>query len=855
MTSSRAHALPTLASIDDGDRSGKKVLLTGATGFVGKVVLAELLRRRDELDLSEIHLVIRKDKREDARARFVRLAASPCFSQIPSGWEALCRVVEADLGDAHALPRRTTLAGQITHIIHCAASVEFDLPVAEAAAANVTSALHMLAFAKRCTRLERMVSVSTAYVTPHPGDGVAVHEVLAPLPRAARALYEEMRVGGGPDLDRRLFAETGHPNSYTLSKCVAEHLLLEEMGDVPLTIVRPSIVSACHALPFPGWIDSRAAFAGFVALIGLGHLRAVNVDPRAALDIVPCDAVAQRLITCAFLRDDPRGAIKHAVAGRRHSNGIDSSCGIILDYFARHPEERRAVLHWRGPRGWRFTAHDFVHHRAPLAAARYLAAATGRKKAARAAMRLGHSIQALHEAFPYFTHKTFDFRSSLPLPAEFDREAYVEIACAGIGRHLLGRDPRRARLGGRREQRRADLKLAWGQPHGNASVRALAYLVKKGLRHCVEDVTFDHPSFEAALAEVPKDALVVVVPTHRSYMDFLLAPLLFFARPELGVRPPKIAAADEFSKIPILGRVFERAGAFYIQRGVGRANRTLNERMRGLVERGETLMFFIEGKRSRDRRFLQPKTGLLRSLASTSQRFVILPVAISYDRVPEEGALMSELRTGDKPEMRLLPLLGWIGRALRGQVKLGHVHLACGRPVHLSPGDDVRAVAREVMGELQRRTVVTTHHLEAFLQAAGARAQGPGPALDLPWLRATIAARGGEVLDSSLPVEEGLEADVERTMRQMFVHLFYPDALARYADHPEIVAAVEREHFLDAPVSIDGRSATDPRLDRLLEVLFAERDAPAPVEKPEPRATSMFAILRDLVAGSDGPRA
>jgi 1-acyl-sn-glycerol-3-phosphate acyltransferase len=829
---------------------GKKVLLTGATGFVGKVALFELVRRKEELGIDEIHLVIRKSKREEARARFVRLAASPCFADLPAGWDAICRVVEADLGDAHALPRRAALAAQITHIVHCAASVEFDLPVAEAAAANITSALNVVAFAKRCPNLSRMVSVSTAYVTPHPGDGVPVHEVLAPLPRPARVLYDEMRTGGGPELDARLLAESGHPNTYTLSKCVAEHLLMEEKQAIPLTIVRPSIVSACVAQPFPGWIDSRAAFAGFVALIGMGHLRAVNVDPRSALDIVPCDEVTRRLIDCAFLHDDATGTIRYAVAGRRHSNSIETNCRIILDYFARHPEERRAVLHWKGSRGWRFEAHDLFHHRAPLRVLGTVAALTGRKKAAKAARRLHDSIQQLHDAFPYFTHNTFDFRASLPLPATFDREAYIDGCCAGIGRHLLGRDPRRARLAGRRDTRGGDLRFAARQPHGNLTLRALAYLVKKGLRACVEEVTFDYPSFEAALDEVPRDALVVIVPTHRSYMDFLLAPLLFFARPELGVRPPKIAAAEEFSRIPVLGKVFAGAGAFYIKRGVGRASMKLNEQIASLVEGGETLMFFIEGKRSRDRRFLAPKTGLLRSLAGTDQRFVLLPVSISYDRVPEEGAMLDELRSGEKQEMRLVPLLGWIGRALRGGVKLGHVHMSCGRPVHLAPGDDVHAVAREVMGELQRRTVTTTHHLEAFLQAAGPRARG----LDLPWLRAAIVARGGEVVDSSLAVEEVLEPDAARCLYRMFDHLFYPDALARFADHPQVVSQIEREHFRDKPVAIDARSDSDPRLETLLDLLFNAAE-PAKLERSEPRSTSMFSLLRELVGVPERPRA
>ena len=228
---------------------------------------------------------------------------------------------------------------------------------------------------------------------------------------------------------------------------------------------------------------------------------------------------------------------------------------------------------------------------------------------------------------------------------------------------------------------------------------------------------------------------------------------------------------------------------------------------------------------------------------------MLLPVAISYDRVPEEEALLAEMRSGDKPEMKIGPLLGWMSRALRGKIRLGHVHLSCGRPVILGTGpdanDDVHTAAREVMGELQRRTVATTHHLEAFLQSIGQR--GGDGIIDLPWLRSAIEARGGEVIESQLPLDGTLDPELERTLRRMFTHLFYPDALARFADHPHVVATVEREHFSDSPVTVDAGSDSDPRLDALLEVLFAEpATRPAP-ERPEPRSTSMFAILRELV--------
>ena len=36
--------------------SGAHILLTGCTGFVGKVVLEELMRRRDEIGIERVYL-------------------------------------------------------------------------------------------------------------------------------------------------------------------------------------------------------------------------------------------------------------------------------------------------------------------------------------------------------------------------------------------------------------------------------------------------------------------------------------------------------------------------------------------------------------------------------------------------------------------------------------------------------------------------------------------------------------------------------------------------------------------------------------------------------------------------------
>jgi hypothetical protein len=52
------------------------------------------------------------------------------------------------------------------------------------------------------------------------------------------------------------------PNTYTYTKALAEQLLEEQCGTVPLAIVRPSIVTAALKEPVPGWVDNYNGATG-----------------------------------------------------------------------------------------------------------------------------------------------------------------------------------------------------------------------------------------------------------------------------------------------------------------------------------------------------------------------------------------------------------------------------------------------------------------------------------------------------------------------------------------------------------------------------------------------------------------
>ncbi|MBW2361722.1 MAG: SDR family oxidoreductase [Deltaproteobacteria bacterium] len=437
-----------LTEVGDSSRAaGRGVLLTGVTGFLGKVVLDELLRRRGELGIERVVVTVRAPDDEAARGRFRReVAESPALDAHSDGWTEDIRVVCSDLSKplAGIAPDvRSELVGQITHVVHCAASVEFALPIQEALAANVTAALHTLELARDCD-VEAMVSVSTAYSTPHSGSGLhPVDEELASLPWDADDLYDAILEGAVDEAS--LLKESGHPNTYTLTKCLAEHLLTRRAGGIPLTLLRPSIISASRRTPEPGWIDSTAAFAGVVMLLGSGHLRALYGEPSALVDLVPCDDVARRVVDCVF--DPPRMgdgvAIRHATAGPMHSPSIDLCRDRIVGFFEENPVSGGPRLGYVGSNRARFWVEDALRHRLPTALASSWHRARGQDGAVRATRRMADRRDSLLSEFPYFTHSSFDFRSSLPLESDFDPADYVDTICDGVHRNLLA--PRRRR--------------------------------------------------------------------------------------------------------------------------------------------------------------------------------------------------------------------------------------------------------------------------------------------------------------------------------------------------------------------------------------------------------------------------
>ncbi|MDQ6612590.1 MAG: SDR family oxidoreductase [Gemmatimonadota bacterium] len=751
----------------------RTVLLTGATGFLGKVALFEMIRRRDELNLEGVIVVIRARGSRSAADRFQKeVASSPCFASLPAGWWDIVRVLDGDLATPGfgTAPDEQAMLATVTHVVHSAAAVSFTLPGAVAARANITTSLNLLAATRACPLLQRIVYVSTAYVTPHHNGKIA--EALVPLPAPARELLATLESGTQKDKD--VLALTGHPNTYTMTKAVAEHMMAEGRGAVPLTIVRPSIISASHYQPIPGWIDSTTGFGAFVMLIGLGHLRAVVGDPNVRLDLVPVDEVA-RCVIDEMIGTADGVTIRHSVAGKNRAPTVHECWDEIQRHFLQNPMQRRPARRYLGPRGSAFALADILHHRVPMALA-----AVGSAVRKRQAQKLASRMAYLNEVFPYFTTHTFDFALSAPDAHDvFNGRDYVASVCRGVSRHLLQqRDDEWVLAGRSHVGHGGDMKWVMRQPSGNAFVRTGIWLSTKTLRRIADSVTVDVPSFERARDSVPAGAAVALMPSHRSFLDFVLCSYLAFARPDLGIRVPYVAAAVEFGKIPLLGYLLRSVHAFYVERGASRENRHLAKRVHSMVDAGEVVEFFVEGARSRTRAFLRPKRGLLRCLESSGRSCVLLPIAISYDRVPEEQVFARELTGAPKSGLRLGPLFGWLADVWRGRVNIGRIHIACGAPVMLDAETNAAKAGDSIIRELRGAMAVTSFHIEAY--AASNTTDG----VTASALRAAIEAAGARVLESQLAVPPDFDPVIANTMREHFVHFLSPSSNADLHGEP-----------------------------------------------------------------------
>ena len=225
------------------------------------------------------------------------------------------------------------------------------------------------------------------------------------------------------------------------------------------------------------------------------------------------------------------------------------------------------------------------------------------------------------------------------------------------------------------------------------------------------------------IAEDAKRHPIVLVPSHRSYFDFLILSWLFYQN---YLVPPHIAARENMAFGPF-GYLFRNMGAFYLRKSFDDPlyKEVFRAYVAYLVREGFTQEFFIEGGRSRTGKNLAPRLGMLSwdvdaFLEGNRKDLFFVPIAISYERLVEESGMVEELDGGKKTEESVLGLF----RARKYlQRRFGSVHVSFGEPISLA---GALGSQRERFEALQRGEVtapevreVLEEHKRKFVGALG----------------------------------------------------------------------------------------------------------------------------------------
>ncbi|XP_044866831.1 dihydroxyacetone phosphate acyltransferase isoform X1 [Mauremys mutica] len=217
------------------------------------------------------------------------------------------------------------------------------------------------------------------------------------------------------------------------------------------------------------------------------------------------------------------------------------------------------------------------------------------------------------------------------------------------------------------------------------AIRFFAFSLSKIFKRLFQRVCVNEEGIQK-LQQAIQEHPVVLLPSHRSYIDFLMLSYLLYT---YDLALPVIAAGMDFLGMKIVGELLRRSGAFFMRRTFG-GNRlywaVFAEYVKTMLRNGYApIEFFLEGTRSRTAKTLTPKFGLLSIVMEPFfKREVfdtyLVPISISYERILEESLYAYELLGVPKPKESTSGLLK--ARKILSD-NFGSIHVYFGQPVSL----------------------------------------------------------------------------------------------------------------------------------------------------------------------------
>ena len=376
--------------------AGKRLFITGTTGFLGTNLLERLLRSVPDC---EIVLLVRAGRRSTVEQRVAReILKNDAFDRLRAelgkdGFDEMCArritAVAGDVGrDGLGLDERgrATLAS-CDVIIHSAATVSFDSPLDSAVEVNLLGPTRIAALCNEMNITPHLVAVSTCYVAGN-RRGAAPEQLVTESPyfidvdwrgevdgaRRARQDAEaesrtpeklaefraqarrELGAAGIPlladkteqlrtrwvadrmvEAGRARAASLGWPDAYAYTKALGERALVETRGDVPVSIVRPSIIESALMEPNPGWIRGFRMAEPVIISYARGLLKEFPGVPEGIVDVIPVDLVSAAIIAVAAKGPEPEPEVVQVASGSQNPLRYRRLVDLVSNWFSEHP--------------------------------------------------------------------------------------------------------------------------------------------------------------------------------------------------------------------------------------------------------------------------------------------------------------------------------------------------------------------------------------------------------------------------------------------------------------------------------------------------------------------------------------
>jgi len=280
---------------------GRRVFVTGATGFVGRLLIEKLLRAC--VGIERIFVLVRAKRGKSPKERLQQITSSLIFDGVRQSLNKLV-AIEGDLTkECYGLSQESLKLlkdEEVSVIFHSAASVNFHEPLRDATLTNLVGAYNAIKLAKELPSLVALVHVSTAY------SNCTIHDTPIEERVYRSSMDPTVMIQMSETLDREAMEMIkkhligSYPNTYTYTKNLAETLLLNHSTELPIIICRPSVVVCTWREPIQGFVDNINGGNGIQYGPACGISVAMQADENITLDWIPVDLVVNCCIALGW---------------------------------------------------------------------------------------------------------------------------------------------------------------------------------------------------------------------------------------------------------------------------------------------------------------------------------------------------------------------------------------------------------------------------------------------------------------------------------------------------------------------------------------------------------------------------